>query len=270
MLPKERRRRAVAGHGCGSSRRSADLRKVHLGRGRRTRPSPDQLHDSRSTELERHRAEVRLQDGENGEKHSHQVRPLTGRSRVRGRLRPPAACPRFWRRQRSDAGRAGALLRLSRLNPLSPCAPSAWSAPRSCMARSMNPDPPTRNSSGSPWSGNTGADRSRPRTVEGWAFFELDLRSTRKRAVRPEDARRFALRLLSVLMAHWDNKSENQRLVCLSQARTGLRAASCGASRSRCSTMSAGRSARARSISGAVGESVSIWVDRATLHGDDG
>jgi len=44
---------------------------------------------------------------------------------------------------------------------------------------------------------------------EGWAFFELD-------NVDPPSARatRDALRLAAMLLAHWDNKAENQRLVC--------------------------------------------------------
>jgi hypothetical protein len=52
--------------------------------------------------------------------------------------------------------------------------------------------------------------------VEGWAFFELDQIDPRK--VGAPRAHVDSLRLLAVLMAHWDNKSENQRLVCLSQA----------------------------------------------------
>ena len=50
--------------------------------------------------------------------------------------------------------------------------------------------------------------------VKGWAFFELDdVDAARGGAPR---AHVDALRLLSVFLAHWDNKSENQRLVCLS------------------------------------------------------
>ena len=45
-------------------------------------------------------------------------------------------------------------------------------------------------------------------TTEGWAWFEL------KSSQAPQ-ADLDALRLLAVLLAHWDNKSENQRLVCL-------------------------------------------------------
>ena len=50
---------------------------------------------------------------------------------------------------------------------------------------------------------------------KGWAFFELD-------AVDPSKggaprAHVDALRLLAAFLAHWDNKAENQRLVCLSK-----------------------------------------------------
>lgn len=51
--------------------------------------------------------------------------------------------------------------------------------------------------------------------LEGWAFFELDL-IDEKKGGSPR-AHVDALRLLSVMIAHWDNKSENQRLVCLSE-----------------------------------------------------
>lgn len=50
--------------------------------------------------------------------------------------------------------------------------------------------------------------------VEGWAFFELDLIDPKKGGA--PRAHVDALRLLAVFLAHWDNKSENQRLVCLS------------------------------------------------------
>jgi hypothetical protein len=52
--------------------------------------------------------------------------------------------------------------------------------------------------------------------VEGWAFFELDQIDPKKGGA--PRAHVDSLRLLAVLLAHWDNKSENQRLVCLSQA----------------------------------------------------
>lgn len=50
--------------------------------------------------------------------------------------------------------------------------------------------------------------------VEGWAFFELDLIDPKKGGA--PRAQVDALRLLAVFVAHWDNKSENQRLVCMS------------------------------------------------------
>jgi hypothetical protein len=52
-------------------------------------------------------------------------------------------------------------------------------------------------------------------TVEGWSLHELDrIDSAKGGAPR---AHVDALRLLAVFLAHWDNKSENQRLVCVSQ-----------------------------------------------------
>lgn len=52
--------------------------------------------------------------------------------------------------------------------------------------------------------------------TKGWAFFELDQVDAAKGGA--PRAHVDALRLLSVLIAHWDNKSENQRLVCDSEA----------------------------------------------------
>lgn len=51
--------------------------------------------------------------------------------------------------------------------------------------------------------------------LEGWAFFELDLIDPKKGGA--PRAHVDALRLLSAMIGHWDNKSENQRLVCLSE-----------------------------------------------------
>ncbi len=52
-------------------------------------------------------------------------------------------------------------------------------------------------------------------TVEGWAFFELEkVDDTRGGAPR---AHVDALRLVAAFLAHWDNKPENQRIVCLSK-----------------------------------------------------
>lgn len=48
----------------------------------------------------------------------------------------------------------------------------------------------------------------------GWAFYELDPIDPARGANRAE---RDALRLAAILLAHWDNKAANQRLVCLDQ-----------------------------------------------------
>ena len=51
--------------------------------------------------------------------------------------------------------------------------------------------------------------------VKGWSFFELkEIDAAKGGAPR---AHVDALRLLAVFLAHWDNKSENQRLVCVSE-----------------------------------------------------
>ncbi|HYU79061.1 MAG TPA: hypothetical protein VEK56_08740 [Vicinamibacterales bacterium] len=52
--------------------------------------------------------------------------------------------------------------------------------------------------------------------LAGWAMFELD--KVRADAGGAPRAHVDALRLLSVFLAHWDNKADNQRLVCLSQS----------------------------------------------------
>jgi hypothetical protein len=53
---------------------------------------------------------------------------------------------------------------------------------------------------------------------EGWAWFELDPIDPSLGAGRAE---RDALRLAAILLAHWDNKASNQRLVCLAPAPSG-------------------------------------------------
>jgi hypothetical protein len=50
---------------------------------------------------------------------------------------------------------------------------------------------------------------------EGWAWFELDAVDA---SLEGGQAERDALRLAAVLLAHWDNKASNQRLVCLASA----------------------------------------------------
>ena len=47
--------------------------------------------------------------------------------------------------------------------------------------------------------------------TNGWAWYELDAIDAARGANRAE---RDALRLAAVLLAHWDNKAANQRLVC--------------------------------------------------------
>ena len=51
---------------------------------------------------------------------------------------------------------------------------------------------------------------------EGWAFFELE-RIDAAKGGAPR-AHVDALRLMALFLAHWDNKSANQRLVCLSKS----------------------------------------------------
>lgn len=51
--------------------------------------------------------------------------------------------------------------------------------------------------------------------VEGWAFFELDQIDPAKGGA--PRAQVDALRLMALFLSHWDNKSENQRFVCLSK-----------------------------------------------------
>jgi hypothetical protein len=53
---------------------------------------------------------------------------------------------------------------------------------------------------------------------DGWAWFELDPIDPSRGASRAE---RDALRLTAILLAHWDNKAANQRLMCLSPAGSG-------------------------------------------------
>lgn len=55
--------------------------------------------------------------------------------------------------------------------------------------------------------------------VKGWSFHELDqIDPVRGGATRAEMD---ALRLMAVFLHHWDNKAENQRLVCLTGPRSG-------------------------------------------------
>ncbi len=49
-------------------------------------------------------------------------------------------------------------------------------------------------------------------TAEGWAWWELPTTNTAEHAA---SADLDTLRLIAVFLAHWDNKAQNQRLVCL-------------------------------------------------------
>ena len=56
---------------------------------------------------------------------------------------------------------------------------------------------------------------------DGWGWYELDPVDGVRGANRAE---RDALRLFAILLAHWDNKAANQRLLCLSPSAAGDRA----------------------------------------------
>ena len=57
------------------------------------------------------------------------------------------------------------------------------------------------------------------RPDEGWAWYELNkIDPTRGGSPLPEVD---ALRLMAVMLAHWDNKAENQRLICPPDAEGG-------------------------------------------------
>ncbi|WP_234800770.1 hypothetical protein [Luteitalea pratensis] len=90
-------------------------------------------------------------------------------------------------------------------------------------------------------------------TVEGWTFHEF----ARVRTASPTHAD--ALRLIAVFLAHWDNKSENQRLICLSgpPGKDG-----------RCAMPMAmlqdvGATFGPRKVNLAAWRSAAIWTDRA-------
>jgi hypothetical protein len=52
---------------------------------------------------------------------------------------------------------------------------------------------------------------------DGWAWYELEPTDSSLGATRTE---RDALRMMAMLLAHWDNKAANQRLVCLAAPHT--------------------------------------------------
>jgi hypothetical protein len=94
--------------------------------------------------------------------------------------------------------------------------------------------------------------------LEGWAFFELDSVS-RAKGGAPR-AHVDAMRLLAVFLAHWDNKTENQRLVCLS--RTWAQGTPCPQPFLMLQDVGATFGPRKVELDG--WERASIWSDRAT------
>ena len=62
-------------------------------------------------------------------------------------------------------------------------------------------------------------------TFQGWDWRELPLVDAAKGGAAPADIDAF--RLMAVFLGHWDNKSTNQRLVCLGEAETPADDASC-------------------------------------------
>ena len=95
--------------------------------------------------------------------------------------------------------------------------------------------------------------------IEGWAFFELDRIDPRKGGA--PRAHVDALRLLAVLIAHWDNKSENQRLVCLSE-RDWPEGGRC--SRPFAMLQDLGAAFGPRKVDLEQWEKAAIWADRST------
>ena len=95
--------------------------------------------------------------------------------------------------------------------------------------------------------------------LEGWSFFELDLIDEKKGGA--PRAHVDALRLLAVFLAHWDNKSENQRLVCLSE-KDWPDGGKC--SRPFAMLQDIGSSFGPRKVDLEKWEQNSIWEDRAT------
>jgi hypothetical protein len=93
--------------------------------------------------------------------------------------------------------------------------------------------------------------------TEGWGFFELDKIDPQKGGAPRSHVD--ALRLLAAFLAHWDNKSENQRLVCLSREWDGT--SPCP--RPFMLIQDAGATFGPRKVDLANWEAAPIWEDRA-------
>ena len=93
---------------------------------------------------------------------------------------------------------------------------------------------------------------------EGWAFWELDKVDAAKGGA--PRAQVDALRLVAVFLAHWDNKSENQRLVCLSRGwKEGTRCA-----QSFLLLQDVGSTFGPTRVDLAKWERAPLWLDRST------
>ena len=130
------------------------------------------------------------------------------------RRQPPA--DRAGLRRRSDVPRAApALLRLRANARSTPTGCSTRCTRASCSVRSIPTDAtPTSNGPSVERHFGGAADRGRPdgRAGPGSSSIRSIPRSARTGAERD------ALRLAAMLLAHWDNKASNQRLVCLAPA----------------------------------------------------
>ena len=93
---------------------------------------------------------------------------------------------------------------------------------------------------------------------DGWAWYELDPIDPARGANRAE---RDALRLAAMLLAHWDNKASNQRLMCLSPGSPG---AGLHAAIRLHRTISAPPSARTKWTS-STGAGTPVWADRVAM-----
>ena len=89
---------------------------------------------------------------------------------------------------------------------------------------------------------------------QGWAWFELHDADPVVPRLRPE---RDALRLAAMLLAHWDNKASNQRLMCKSPAADGSCAEPVALIQDLGSTFGPGR------VDLDAWTKAPIWIDRA-------
>jgi hypothetical protein len=95
--------------------------------------------------------------------------------------------------------------------------------------------------------------------LKGWSFFELDKIDAAKGGA--PRAHVDALRLLAVFLAHWDNKSDNQRLVCLSD-KDWPEGGTCGTPMAMLQDIGAAFGPRKVDLAGWTTQAP-IWADRA-------